>query len=211
MLEGGTFQGVSMQAGAFRQAAIAVPLALSLFMLAGLLYLFRLPVELRANWVFRIHEPGNARGLLAGVESFILYWGVIPVTVLTLPIEIALLGPRAGFQASLLCLLASLILMELLLFPFERIPFTSSYLPGQDPVVLTVLKYGLASSFYVGVLSSFIRLALGHPGPILILLLLLVAGWVLARYARFGARQILHLEFEELAEPTVQLLGIERD
>ena len=44
---------------AFRQAVIAVPLALSLFMLAGLRYLFRLPVELRANWVFRIHEPGK--------------------------------------------------------------------------------------------------------------------------------------------------------
>ena len=34
---------------------------------------------------------------------------------------------------------------------------------------------------------------------------------MLARYAQFGARQILHLEFEELAEPTVQLLGIKHD
>lgn len=211
MLEGGTFQRVSVHAAAFRQATIAVPLALSLFTLAGLRYLFRLPVELRANWVFRIHEPGNASRLLAGVESFVLFWGVIPVALCTLPVEIALLGPRAGLQASLLCLLASLILMELLLFPFERIPFTSSYFPGQNPLIITVLKYSLASTLYVGALSSFIRLALERPGPIFLLLLLLVAAWVRARTARLGSRQILRLEFEELAEPAVQLLGIERD
>jgi hypothetical protein len=211
LLEDGILHHISAHSVGFRQAAIAVPLALSLFTLAGLLYLFRLPVELRANWVFRIHEPGNARGLLAGVESFVLFWGVLPVAFCTLPVEIALLGPRAGLQASFLCLLASLILMELLLFPFERIPFTSSYFPGQDPVIVTVLKYSLASAVYVGALSSFIRLALERPGPIFILLLLLVAGWVRARSARLGSHQIVRLEFEELAEPAVQLLGIERD
>src|SRR5208282_3802545 len=43
VLEGGTLQRVSIHSPAFRQAVIAVPLALSLFTLAGLLYLFRLP------------------------------------------------------------------------------------------------------------------------------------------------------------------------
>jgi hypothetical protein len=211
VLKDGILHHISAHSPAVRQAVIAVPLALSLFTLAGLLYLFRLPVELRANWVFRIHEPGNAPGLLAGVESFVLFWGVVPVALLTLPVEMALLGPRAGLQASMLCLLASLILMELLLFPFERIPFTSSYYPGQDPLIVTVLKYSLASSFYVGALSSLIRLALERPGPILLLLLILVAGCVGAHSARLGSREIVRLEFEELAEPAVQLLGLERD
>jgi hypothetical protein len=180
-------------------------------MLAGLLYLFRLPVELRANWVFRIHEPGNGASFLAGVESFILYWGVIPVSLLTLPIELSLLGLRSGFEAVLLSLLASLVLMELLLFPFERIPFTSSYFPGRDPVIVTVLKYSLGAAVYVGALSSFIRLALERPGSILLLVILLIAAWARARSARLSSRQIVRLEFEELAEPAVQLLGIDRD
>ena len=132
------------------------------------------------------------------------------MALLTLPVEITLLGARAGFEASLLCLLASLILMELVLFPFERIPFTSSYLPGQDPLIVTVLKYSLASAIYVGALSSLIRLALDRPEPMVLLLLLLIAGWARARTARLGSRQILRLEFEELAEPAVLLLGIER-
>jgi hypothetical protein len=54
-------------------------------------------------------------------------------------------------------------------------------------------------------------LALDRPRPIVLLLLILVAGWVRARSARLGSRQIVRLEFEELAEPAVQLLGIDRD
>ena len=180
-------------------------------MLAGLLYLFRLPVELRANWVFRIHEPGNGPSFLAGVESFVLCWGVIPVSLLTLPIELSLLGLRSGLEAALLSLLASLVLMELLLFRFDRIPFTSSYFPGRDPVIVTVLKYSLAAAVYVGALSSLIRLVLERPGSILLFFILLVAAWARARSARLASRRIVRLEFEELAEPAVQLLGIDRD
>lgn len=195
----------------FRQAVIAVPLALSLFILAGLRYLFRLPVELRANWVFRVHEPGNGSALLAGAESFLLFWGVLPVAILTLPAEAGLLGVGPGLLAALECLLASLALMELLLFQIERIPFTSSYFPGKDPPVVTVIKYTLASSLYVGVLSTLVRVALPHAEGVVAMLALLAATWLVARRARLGSRQIARLEFEERADAAVQLLRIERD
>ncbi|MGD1097959.1 MAG: hypothetical protein ABSB35_38975, partial [Bryobacteraceae bacterium] len=83
-----SFRGFSIQTPGLRQAAISVPLALSLFILWGFRYLFRLPVELRANWIFQINEPGNGVALLAGVKSFLLYCAVIPLVLLTLPIEI---------------------------------------------------------------------------------------------------------------------------
>ncbi len=196
---------------AFHQAVIAVPLALSLFILAGLRYLFRLPIELRANWVFRIHEPGQGAALLAGAESFLMFSGVFPVALLTLPAEMAVLGPRDGFLASLLCLFASLGLMEFLLFRMERIPFTSSYFPGKDPPVITVIKYVIASSYYVGVLSTLIRVAVQRPIPTLLLLFLLAAGWLRARTGRLGIRQFARLEFEEFADPEVQVLKLAGD
>ena len=59
-------------------------LALSLFTLVGLHYLFRLPVEPRANWISRVYEPGHSTLLLSGVERFMLYGGVAPVTLLSL-------------------------------------------------------------------------------------------------------------------------------
>ncbi|HEX5431609.1 MAG TPA: hypothetical protein VFW83_06565 [Bryobacteraceae bacterium] len=203
--------GLSRHTAAFRQAIIAVPLAFSLFTLAGLRYLFRLPVEIRANWIFRIHEPGNAAEMLAGVDAFVLYWGAVPVALLTLPVEMYWLGPSKGAMASFLCLLPALILMEALLFQFDKIPFTSSYLPGRRPLVDTVVIYLIAAALYVGGIGSLIRVSLESPYWAAGLAAALAALWWIVRRERLSSRVIHRLEYDEIPEPVVQLLSIERD
>ena len=194
-----------------RESVIAVPLALSLFLLGGLRYLFRLPVELRANWLFRIVEPGHAAEFSCGTERFFLYWGALPVAILTLPIEIALLGLRAGLMVTLACFLLSLLLIELLLFSFDKIPFTSSYLPGRRPLIETVLKYSAAALAYVWALAALLSLFTRSLSPALIICALLAIGWSGLRRARLQSRRLLRFEFEEALEPAVQRLGIERE
>src|SRR5436190_12485699 len=110
--------GRGFQTAALRQAAISAPLALSMFVLAGFRCLFRLPVDLPANWLFRVNEPGNRRIFLAAVERFLLYCAVAPVALITLPAEAALLGIGMGLAVTILCLIPSLTLMELLLIQF---------------------------------------------------------------------------------------------
>src|SRR5207249_10965362 len=128
--------------------------------LAGFRYLFRLPVELRANWIFRLNEPGNRRIFLAAVERFLLYGAVAPVAIVTLPVEAALLGAGMGCAVTILCLLPSLTLMELLLIQFDKIPFTSSYLPGQRPVIETLVLHGVGVTPYVSALHGLLNLRL---------------------------------------------------
>lgn len=94
---------------ALRRTAIAAPLALSLFVLAGYRFLFRLPVELRANWLFRVNEPGSTRKWLTAVERFLLWGAVAPVALGTLLLEVGLLGLRDGAGAAALCLAVSMI------------------------------------------------------------------------------------------------------
>jgi len=204
-------EGLRVRSAALDQAIIAIPLALSLFLFAGLRYLFRWPVELRANWVFRIHEPGHGAELLGGLEAFLYYCAAIPMAAVTLPIEMRWLGTRAGALASLVSMLASFVVVEVTLFAFERIPFTSSYFPGQRPLVDTVLRYVVAAAGYVGGLSTIVRLALPSDRAMLALAGLLLASWWRARRARLDWRPIGRLEFEELPDPGVQTLGIERD
>ena len=205
------FRGFFVQTPALRQAVISAPLALSLFVLAGFRYLFRLPVELRANWLFRINEPGNRLIFLAAVEKFLIFCAVAPVALLTLPLEMVLLGPGVGFAAAILCVLPSLTLMEVLLLQFDKIPFTSSYLPGQRPVVQTLLLYGIAVALYVTVLSAIVGVCLKSPVATLVLFAMMVGAWVRARKARLEARTVGKLEFEEVVEPAVHTLSIERD
>jgi hypothetical protein len=196
---------------ALRHAAISAPLALSLFVLAGFRYLFRLPVELRANWVFRVNELGNRPVFLSAVRQFLLCFAVTPVALLTLPLEMRVLGPGTGIVAAVLCLLPSLTLMECLLIHFEKIPFTSAYLPGRRPLIETLVLYGIAVIFYVSVLSTIVNWCLKGPRPTLVLFALLLGAWWLARRARREDWEFGKLEFEELPEPAILTLSIQRD
>jgi hypothetical protein len=208
---GRNFHGFTSRTPGLRQAVIAAPLALSLFVLAGYRYLFRLPVELPANWVFRVNEPGNRLAFLNAVERFLFCCAVVPVALLTLPLEVGFLGVRAGCVAAALCLAPSLILMELLLAQFDRIPFTSSYLPGQRPLVETVVRYAIAVAFYVSVLSIIVNWCLDTTAGTLALAAAYLLLWWRVRDGRRELRQIGQIEFEELPEPAVLTLSIDRD
>ena len=205
------FRGFLARSNAVREAAISAPLALSLFVLAGFRYLFRLPVEIRANWVFRVNEPGNRLEFLTAAGEFLVCFAVVPVALVTLPLEMFLLGPGTGFAAAILCLLPSLILMESLLIRFEKVPFTSSYLPGRRPLVETLLIYGMAVGIYVWIFSLIVNWALGGPRSALGLFIILLAIWLRVRKGRLEDLEIGRLEFEELPEPAVQTLSIFRD
>lgn len=211
ILAGGGFRAISVTTEAARESVIAIPLALSLFLITGLRYLFRLPVELPANWLFRIVEPGHANELLAGVERFFIFWGAIPIAVLTLPLEAGSLGLRAGAAATVACFLISGLLIEVLLFSFEKIPFTSSYMPGRRPMIEALLKYLVPAILYIWGLAGVVSVSTRSNASTMIFDGMLVAAWCGSRAARLGSRQIARLEFEEGLEPAVQLLGIERE
>jgi hypothetical protein len=207
----GGFRGPAAHAPAVREAAISAALALSLFVLAGFRYLFRLPVELRANWIFRMSEPGNRLAMLAGAERFLLYFAVIPCALLTLPIEMRLLGAMTGVTAAALCALPSLILTEMMMMESEKIPFTSSYLPGRRPLVETVVRYLIAAILYVTLLGLVIASCLQNTGLIIALGAALLAVWWRLRVGRRDLQRTGQLEFEEAFEPAVMTLSIDRD
>jgi len=207
----GSFRGFRVRTFALEEAAVGTPLALSLFVLAGLRYLFRLPVELRANWVFRVNETGNRDLLLRGVDRFLFGLGVFPVAAFTLPLELKIFGTAQGIGVAVLALLASLTVAELLLYGFDRIPFTSSYLPGARPLIQTVCIYGAAVAAYVVILGGLIATSVEEPSYYLLAFGMMLAVWARIRKQRLEHWQVGGLEYEELAEPAVQTLAIYRD
>ena len=206
-----SFRGFAVRTMALQQAAVAAPLALSLFLLTGFRYVFRLPVELRANWVFQVNEGGNRRMFLDAAERFLLWLGVAPVLLIAAPAEVALLGWQDGVVALVFVSLTVLLLVELLLLPFQKVPFTCSYLPGKRSLAETVLFFGVAAAVYIYGLSLVFARVLPEPPLALSIFGLQLAAWAYLRRARKEGAVLGKLEFEEELEPAVTELGIGRD
>jgi hypothetical protein len=186
-------------------------LALSLFTLCGLHYLFRLPVDPRANWIFRTYEPGHSVQLLSGVEWFLLYGGVLPVALLNLAMDSILLGVARGAILTLLAIPPALLLTEVLLFPTYKIPFTSLYLPARRIITETLIKYGVGVVAYISMLSTALRWCADDARRWIPAVALMLAGYWRLRRMRLDIQRVGRIEFEELPEIVVQTLALERD
>ncbi len=100
---------------------------------------FALPLDLRANWIFRvIGVRGGLQSLAASRRALLL----LSVTPVWLPTAVVCLGLWPGRQnaAHLVVLgLLGMILADICLLGFRKIAFTCSYLPGKSRVHMIFL------------------------------------------------------------------------
>jgi hypothetical protein len=148
---------------------------------------------------------------LFGVEAFYLYAGVIPVAVANLAIAVALLGLKQGLLLTLMALLPSLHLVELLLFPTYKIPFTSLYLPARKMITETLIKYGVGLILYISILSTALSWCAESAARSLPAMALMMVSYRRLRLVRLDTQRVGRIEFEELPDVVIQTLSIERD
>jgi hypothetical protein len=112
-------------------AVTSAPLVVMFFVLVGLRALFAIPIEPKANWTFRLREPGNRRAVIAGVRRALIVACVLPVTIAAGTSVGIPWGARLGLAHALFCALMGILLTELLLIRFCKVPFTCTYFPGR--------------------------------------------------------------------------------
>jgi len=120
---------------------LAVPLTLSFFAVSGLRAVFNFPAELRANWVFQVCESEERLPHLRAARKWIVLMGVVPLFVVLAPIEIWFRGWALAFVHLSFALLLSLVLLNILLVWFRKIPFTCSYFPGKTSMAVMFFIY----------------------------------------------------------------------
>src|SRR6267154_1272449 len=133
---------------------LSVPLILSFFLLSGMRFVFTLPAELRANWVFQLSEADGRRECLSGVRKAMFLFGVLPIFAGLLPVYIFLWGWAAALFHTFFDIALSLLLIELLLMNFHTIPFTCSYLPGKANITGLWFVYWLGFATYAYSMAS---------------------------------------------------------
>lgn len=186
---------------------VMIPLTAAVFAIAGLRYLFSVPSELRANWIFQAAEAEGRVSWLRAVDRFVFLCVLLPVYGCSLPAAIAVFGWWRAMRVIALGLFFALVVFEFFFRDWHKAPFTCSYLPGRRQI-WQVLVTGLGALSYMGTatiaITGFSR------------------GWVTFAAAfplLFGACRWMHkrrteswpetaLIYDDLPEPVVRTLNI---
>ena len=195
--------------GAPNPALLSIPLIISFFVLSGMRVVFAIPAELKANWVFQLSEADGRRECLSGVRKAMFVFGVLPLFAALLPMYVFLWGWGIALFHTFFDVALSLLLIEVLLVKFHKIPFTCSYLPGKANLTALWFVYWMGFATYAYSMAS-LEVWIVHST-------LRMAGFYLAGVALVATAYIYRerylnegfsLIFEDEPEPVVRTLNL---
>ena len=185
---------------------VSAHVILFVFALTGLRHLFSAPMDLGANWVFRITEGEGRRQWMRAVDRLLLLSFAVIFVVLPLPLESSLLGWRAVAEIALFTLFARLC-YEAAFASWDKLPFTCSYLPGKTPAwMLTVKLIGLLIG--LPAISAALTISLFDWRAYLAMAAVLAAVGARVHSFRRQSWGEAPLVYEEAPDPDVQVLGL---
>lgn len=187
---------------------IWAPFALVLAMTVALRAALVLPIELRANWIFRVTENDATRAeeLSTVVHTLILLGVALPLALLV-PVEWAVLGPRAIHCMSIAGL-CGVVLVELHMAEWRRIPFTCSYEPSRQFVGQTLLISVAAFVVFTTIGSRLVYYSISHPFGWLTVMAILGVVWLYLRRQRLWMSRQATLMFEDILPNEVEPLRL---
>jgi hypothetical protein len=100
----------------------------------GIRTVFSLPLDLRANWVFRVTAPPEGTARLAAVRRALVAASVFPVSAASAALLLWFWPWTKVAEHLLVLALLGSLLVDVSLRDFRKIPFTCSYLPGKSKV-----------------------------------------------------------------------------
>lgn len=193
-----------------RQAALlSLPLVISFFLLSGMRFVFNIPSELAANWLFQISEREEKSAYLAGVRRCMSLVVATPLTLAVLLVYSRLFGLWTAAAHATYCALLSLIMIEVLLWRLDKLPFACSYAPGRIPVVALLCGYWLAFMAYTDVMvwgeMYFLE---NRIATVICLAALGAALWGFKLYRERSPVETTALVFYEEPDPVVRTLDL---
>lgn len=190
---------------------LSVPLIVSYSLLLGIRFILEIPASLRANWIFRLlldkqtDEPvALARRIMLG---FVLSW----VFLIMFPIYFHFWGWRVAAFHTTIVALWSVLLTDVLLSRYRKLPFTCSYPAFQHSTVVNVIEYALGFFVFVGLTAASEADAFSKPATGVGLIVLALVAWAIVRRFRRGIIAIdKELVFEDIPSSGFEFLHLDR-
>lgn len=167
-------------------ALLSLPLVLLFLTLVGIRALIRIPIEIKANWIFRLREPADRAGAIGGVAAAMTVGVIVPIVGAAAVMAWALWGPAVALKHALFCTVMGLLLVHALLLRLDKFPFTCTYYPGTSRLRVLWPFYLTLFSMYAFTMARIEAQLLADPRRFAVVL----AGLSLAAAALAGARRL---------------------
>jgi hypothetical protein len=189
--------------------ALAVPFILTFLIIVGLRVVFEVPAELRSNWIFQLMlDPDQEE--CAPLARKVILSAVLPLAlVVAFPAYAFLEGITRATLHTLLVVTWTVLLTNLMLIRFRKLPFTCTFPVFKQHSIVILLAFCFGYLIYAVSIPEFEALALREPVRLLELLPVALVAWYIPHHFARNATEIERkLIFEESPARTIELLRL---
>ncbi len=181
--------------------------------IVGIRVAFAMPIDLRANWIFRLMPLSGGAQYRKAARRALYALAMAPAWCLSAAVLFSLWPWQQAAEHVALLALIGLIAIEGLLISFRKIPFTCSYLPGKINLLVVWIGYLFIGLLMAKGLTLERQALIENPRTLIPIGTGLVAAAVALRWlgSRLADQAANPIEFEETMEPAVMSLGLSRD
>ncbi len=199
----------SLRQVALSPDALSIPFILTFVLIIGLRVVFEIPTDLRANWIFQLLLDSDHQECEALARKVVLVLTLPWVLGITFAIYLYLAGLTIACLHTLLVATWSILLTNLVLARFRKLPFTCSLPVFKQYSIVILIAFCFGYLIYAVFTPEFESWALFEPIQFLRLLPAVVLAWYVPRHLN---KTTIDLErkliFEESAVRTVEGLRL---
>ena len=167
-----------------------------------------IPTEVDANWSFRMASPGvtAAADATAAVTQAV---AVVPIALVSMTLFLmAGWSVQQAVSVALFDIASGLLLVELVLFQWSKIPFACANIPGPESLKSRWPLFLIGLNLYAYQLDDLQLLALRSIEEGLAYVGIIGGAAVLARFFRRRRERAVAIEFDVESESGLQTLGL---
>lgn len=199
----------TLRQAALTPDALSIPFTLTFLIIIGLRIIFEIPVELRSNWIFRLLLDPSQQESEALARKVILSVALPLVVAIAFPAYVYLQGITIALLHMLVVLTWALLLTNLALIRFRKLPFTCTLPVFKQHSIVILLSCVFGFLIYAVSTPEFESSALLEPRRLLALVPVAAVAWFIPHHLAKTTIEIeRRLIFEESPSRAVQVLQL---
>ena len=200
---------ISPRQAALSPEALSIPFILSFVMIVGLRFVFEIPAELRSNWIFQLMLDRDGKECEPLARRVILILLLPWLLAITFPIYAYLEGWIIACLHTLLVVTWSVLLTNVVLIRFRKLPFTCTLPLFKQHSFVLLLSVCFGFLLYAMSTPEFESSAIAQPVRMVYFVPVAAVAWYIPHHLAKSAIDIeKKLIFEESPTQSIEVLRL---